>query len=312
MDILSQIITGIRLQSSLYARFEARSPWSVQFTAGKVKARFGFLLKGTCLLDSPNLDQPFRLNEGDCFMLLDRDGFRLCDSLDSPAAACFQLMEQYRDAGNLIRFGGDGNEAILITGWFQYDSDTSRLLTQLLPPFMHFGVNAPKSRALQTTLDFLTLETGSVALGTDITTGSLANILFVQAIRTQIEMGNAGNRGFLAALGHTNLRHSIELMHNRIDYPWTIDELASRCGMSRSAFALVFRKITGSTPMNYLTDIRMQRASLLLREEVASLSEIAERVGYKDYNGFAKAFRKVRGCTPHEFRKDAERRRPNF
>ena len=65
----------------------------------------------------------------------------------------------------------------------------------------------------------------------------------------------------------------------------------------------LFKKLTGSTPHNYLAGIRAARAQLLLADTELSVTEIGSRVGYLSASHFTKAFRLATGTTPREFRK---------
>lgn len=64
----------------------------------------------------------------------------------------------------------------------------------------------------------------------------------------------------------------------------------------------VFKKETGRSLMRYVTDRRMAEAQKLLLEGTLSLREIAESVGYADYNYFARTFKKATGHTPKNAR----------
>ncbi len=63
---------------------------------------------------------------------------------------------------------------------------------------------------------------------------------------------------------------------------WTVAELASAAGMSRSAFALRFRQIVGETPLEYLTRWRIYKAAVLLQHEDKKLTEVANAVALPD------------------------------
>jgi AraC-like DNA-binding protein len=90
-------------------------------------------------------------------------------------------------------------------------------------------------------------------------------------------------------------------MHNEPGYPWTLQSLAERVGMSRSVFALRFRKIVGATPMEYLTRWRMLLAAERLQSSTDGLSVIARSLGYESESAFGKAFRRVMGCSPRQY-----------
>lgn len=99
------------------------------------------------------------------------------------------------------------------------------------------------------------------------------------------------------------IRRSVELMHTQLDQDLTLKALAAASYLSPFHFARLFKKLTGSSPHNYLAGIRATRAQLLLAETDLSVTEIGSRVGYLSGSHFTKAFRLATGATPREFRK---------
>jgi len=99
------------------------------------------------------------------------------------------------------------------------------------------------------------------------------------------------------------IRRSVELMHTQLDQELTLKALAAASYLSPFHFARLFKKLTGSSPHNYLAGIRAARAQLLLAETDLSVTEIGARVGYLSGSHFTKAFRIATGATPREFRK---------
>ncbi|WP_276353780.1 response regulator [Cohnella caldifontis] len=63
-----------------------------------------------------------------------------------------------------------------------------------------------------------------------------------------------------------------------------------------------FKKETGRTYLDYLTEVRIDRAKTLLRETSLKIYEIAEKVGYRDLQYFGLLFKKRTGLTPKEYR----------
>jgi AraC family transcriptional regulator len=99
------------------------------------------------------------------------------------------------------------------------------------------------------------------------------------------------------------IRRSIELMHTQLDQELPLKALAAESYLSPFHFARLFKKLTGTSPHNYLAGIRATRAQLLLAETDLSVTEIGTRVGYLSGSHFTKAFRIATGATPREFRK---------
>lgn len=105
-----------------------------------------------------------------------------------------------------------------------------------------------------------------------------------------------------AGLIDRRIRRSIELMHTQLDQELTLKALAAESFLSTFHFARLFKKLTGTSPHNYLAGIRATRAQLLLAETDLSVTEIGARVGYLSGSHFTKAFRLATGATPREFR----------
>lgn len=140
--------------------------------------------------------------------------------------------------------------------------------------------------------------------GKEIVMRALVEQLLVHALRNyaqprrsdELELSRAG-------LVDRRIRRSVELMYTQLDQELTLKAIAAASYLSPFHFARLFKKLTGSTPHNYLAGIRAARAQLLLAETELSVTEIGARVGYLSASHFTKAFRIATGTTPREFRK---------
>lgn len=84
------------------------------------------------------------------------------------------------------------------------------------------------------------------------------------------------------------------------------DEMAEASQLSKYHFSRLFKKETGVTPVQYLTNIRLQKATELLQHTKYTVDEIAQLVGYKNANYLSKVTRKQIGKSPGQIRQDGE------
>lgn len=95
-----------------------------------------------------------------------------------------------------------------------------------------------------------------------------------------------------------------EISQNAFDTQIDLTLILSKSGYSEDYIRSCFKKITGKTPNEFLTDIRIKHACFLIDiyKNKISLSEISERCGYLDYIYFSKRFKSVMGMSPREYR----------
>ncbi|MBQ9324820.1 MAG: response regulator [Clostridia bacterium] len=82
----------------------------------------------------------------------------------------------------------------------------------------------------------------------------------------------------------------------------TLNEISERFYVNPYYFSQLFKKKTGTSYQKYLTELRMKRAEVLLRETDRKIYEICEQVGYTDVNYFSKLFERTTGKKPSAFR----------
>ncbi|MGN0169257.1 MAG: response regulator [Lachnospiraceae bacterium] len=82
----------------------------------------------------------------------------------------------------------------------------------------------------------------------------------------------------------------------------TLDLICSHLGVSTAHFSTVFKKETGKTFVNYLTDYRMEIAAKSLLDKDEKTYMIASQVGYSDPNYFSYVFKRKYGVSPSKYR----------
>ena len=83
----------------------------------------------------------------------------------------------------------------------------------------------------------------------------------------------------------------------------TLNQLAESSGLSQTLFSRLFKKTMQTTPIRYITEIRLNAARKLLSETDRTLVNIAAETGFYDEAHFVKTFKTSRGLTPGEYRR---------
>jgi AraC-like DNA-binding protein len=97
----------------------------------------------------------------------------------------------------------------------------------------------------------------------------------------------------------------IAAMHERIDRPFSLDEMARIAYLSRFYFNRVFREATGLPPVRFHTALRIAAAKRLLLTTGLSVTEVCLEVGYQSLGTFTTHFHELVGLSPRELRRSS-------
>jgi AraC-like DNA-binding protein len=98
----------------------------------------------------------------------------------------------------------------------------------------------------------------------------------------------------------------IAYVRSHLSEPLTVADLADRACLSPSAFAHLFRDVSGMSPYQFIKSIRLDRARELLVAGDLNVSEVARTVGYPSPSHFINEFKRLYGVTPRVYA-DAQR-----
>jgi AraC-like DNA-binding protein len=306
MDVLSESVNLLRTKGQLYGRLEFAAPWGFEFPGGK-----GICLmvtRGSCFLGVDQQAPLMPLVGGDFVFLSAPESYSLRSGPETPLRPIVELIspEAFRRS-RLMSYGGDaGPRASLIAGCFTFATPESEWLARYLPPVIHVSASAAHApQWFQSTLQIIEAEIARDLPGSSAIVDRLAEVLFVQAVRTRIlSPGRDESPSWLRALADPQMAEAVGLMHTEPDRAWTVTELARAVSMSRSAFAARFRELVGATPLDHLTEWRMVRAAGIIREgRPLKLAALASAVGYESESAFGKVFRRVMGVSPGKYRR---------
>jgi AraC-like DNA-binding protein len=111
---------------------------------------------------------------------------------------------------------------------------------------------------------------------------------------------------WLSALEDPQLSGVLEQMIDDPGRRFTLELLADSAGMSRSSFAQRFKASFGRSPMDFLKELRLQRAAQLLKTTRRPIKSIADQIGFESRSHFSRSFTDFFGTTPAEFRNAAQ------
>ncbi|MBM7571863.1 helix-turn-helix domain-containing protein [Aquibacillus albus] len=133
-------------------------------------------------------------------------------------------------------------------------------------------------------------------LSEHMTTANLIELLTLLGRKLQ----NKGNR--LKSDYHEDINNIIQIMHEQYNKNLIIEDLAKMCSLSIYRFIHKFKAVTGTTPIKYITSVRINEAKSLLSETSLSVQEVASVVGYHNPLYFSRVFRNAVGMPPSSYK----------
>lgn len=102
--------------------------------------------------------------------------------------------------------------------------------------------------------------------------------------------------------GMETIRSVLHEMEVRVQHPWTLKELSDQVHLSPSRFSSLFAQVVGTSPMNYLIQLRLMRAADLIERTDWKIIDIAAECGFRNLSNFNRLFKQYIGKLPSELR----------
>lgn len=173
-------------------------------------------------------------------------------------------------------------------------------LARALPPLI--AVPLARVPGLGASLDLLFAETDRVRCGQRLLANRLFEVVVLQLLRWLLDhpQETGVHPGLITGLSDPRLARALVAVHDDPGAPWSLDRMARRAGMSRTAFANTFREVVGQTPADYLADWRMALAQSRLRDG-RPVKTLADELGYASPSSLSRAFAARTGMSPREW-----------
>ncbi len=295
-DPLAQVIALLRPQAVFSKGITGAGRWAVQYVDFGRPA-FAAIIEGSCRLMVEG-EPPTIVQAGD-FVLLPATPTFVISGLEP--APVVRVDARTAPPQHEVRYGRqDGPpEMRQFGGWFVFGTPDAALLVSLLPRMIHIR-GVPRLARL---VEMLGDEAARDEPGRELILERLVEILLVEALRAA--PARTSQPGLLRGLADLRIAAALRSLHDDIERPWTVPDLARAAGMSRSAFFERFTRTVGFRPMEYLGTWRMAVAKDLLRRGGMPLDEVARQVGYGSASTFSTAFSRHVGQPPGRFMRDA-------
>lgn len=301
---VGKLLDSLRMESAFYTHSRLTRPWGIVMPPMPNCMMYHIVLEGTAEFRVE--DSVFNLEEGGFVLFPGGDGHVLSDGECKTITPLTELpIESVTERYETLDFGGGGEAVRMVCGAMLFQHPLAIKLLGILPPFIKIHPDSEDSVSIVTSVaELLESESQSVSVGAEAVISRLADILVIAAMRQYLSGLDDSQTGWLTALEDVRIGQSLKLIHDQPDRHWSLAELATAVGMSRTSFATQFKKLVGNTPMVYLTEWRMSLAYSSLQLTKDTVLSIALDIGYQSEASFSRAFKKVIGKSPLEVRKD--------
>lgn len=308
MDTLSKILDLMHFNGTFYFSTNFHSPWSVEVPQFQNVARFHYVTQGKCWVRINGVAEPKLLSVGDLIIIPHGMSHILSDEPDRPALSLNQAFEEvdYNGQG-VFHIGNDVSpyDTQLVCGHFEFKEFFKHPLVDHLPEYIITNENTGMEFSwLKDILRFMSHTAKSEHSGSTAIIQRLSEVIFIQAVRFWYE-SDENRKGFVAALNDQQLSKGLKAFHEDYAANWTVEKLAQKSHMSRSLFSYRFKSYLNLSPMQYVTEWRMQNAKQILKETNIAIETIANTVGYDSAAAFSKAFKRSFDQNPGEYRRIA-------
>lgn len=203
--------------------------------------------------------------------------------------------------GTVHRLYGEP-DAHWVSGIFRVDDAVAEPFLAVLPPLVVVRGNEPGRAWLPLSRDLLRQELVDPRAGGRVMVSRILDLLFIHALREWSASADH-EPGVLTAALDPDIGRALAALHADPAHPWSVAELARRATLSRSGFAARFTRLVGQTPVAYLTHVRLDLATELLRGTDLPVSRVAEQAGYASEAAFIRAFQRRMGSPPGRWRR---------
>jgi AraC-like DNA-binding protein len=315
MDVLSHTLNAVHMSSAIFYYAECTAPWGFAVPSLRQVAHmlapgverlvpYHLVTEGRALVtfeDGTELE----LEAGDVVIIPLGEAHTVSNGRPT------ELVDSGKSLGKFLSgdlrtmcMGGGGERTRFICGYFGCERHADRLFLAGLPHMIKINARADATgKWLEDSIRYLVAEADRSRPGQSILLSRMAEALFVETLRRYMERLPSEHIGWLAGARDPIVGSALALLHQQPSASWTVDELATKVGASRSVLTERFARFIGEPPLTYLARWRLQLAARLLTQGAKPIAQIAFDVGYESQAAFNRAFKREFGVAPGRYRK---------
>jgi AraC-like DNA-binding protein len=314
MDPLSEVLRSVRLAGGVFLSGHFTAPWCITVaitpqdcalylpTKPAQMIAYHVVTQGKLLiaLESEPMTE---VGAGEIVLFPQNDTHTLANERGINPVKARNLIQRSPDGGPArIEHGGGGAATHIFCGFLASEENYNPLISTL-PRILKIDIRHVASREwIEASVRFAAGELAEGRLASSSIMTRLSELLFTEAVRQYSSTLADDKRGWLQGLKDPHVGRALALMHHKLGEAWSVEKLASKVALSRSAFVDRFTSLVGMSPIRYLTVWRLQTARLNLRETTKTIAQLAHSVGYQSEEAFSRAFKREFGFSPAQWR----------
>ena len=232
MDILQEHLIRAHASGGVFARSAAVPPWGIRFP-GAIQLAVHTVVRGRAWLWTGHGGEPLELTPGDLALVRGGPDHFIAHE---PGAPCI-LPGEFRslpDGDTALSVPGG---AVFLCGAYRFAGDIGRGLVAALPSVL--SLPASLDDPIHQVVTLLSREMLLDEPGKQTVLDRLLDVLVVLGLRAGLARSQTAPPWFRAA-ADPRLAPALEAMHGSAAKPWTVQDLARLCNMSRATFARIF------------------------------------------------------------------------
>lgn len=308
VDVMEALLDGPRARGAFLLRALLDPPWSLRIE-DEAPLTVLAVLRGEAWL-CPDGQPPVRLGADQVAVVRGPGHYTVADRPTTPPSVVVYPGGRCTSADDgralwdewslgIRTWGHDADgDCVLLVGTYEGAGEAGRPLLSALPDVVLLG----REEAATPLLHVLAEEMQVEAPGQRALLDRLLDVLLISTLRTWFAGRQDQAPGWFRAQHDPAVGKALSLLHQDVAHPWTVDELATRVGVSRAALGRRFTALLGEPPMSYLAGWRLALAADLLVSSDATVAAIAHQVGYGTPFSLSAAFKRVYGSSPQHYR----------